>query len=217
MRQTIARLFRIASLLALFGVVFAICSAVFSPACARITKHFDAIVVLGGGIAPDGALGPDTSGRVDAGAALFHAGIAPHLHMTGGVDLSLLRPTTASVMKHRAAAQDVPADLITTEGASQSTLENALLSRPMLGDHDSLLLVSDGFHLWRSTLSFWWAGLPARGVCKASDFRPDGVVASARITVRESLALWFNLARATLWTLGGWTGTQDALPEGFLN
>lgn len=204
---------------ALAGTLFALGSALLSPLCRDLIESqagYDVIVVLGGGGMENGALMADTASRVDAGVALFQSGIAPAMHMTGGVNRPVPFAPTAEVMKDRAIATGVPADTITTEGLSRSTLENALFSKGDL-DGKSLIIVTEGYHLWRSWLSFYWAGMQPEGMCKPHAFHAEGWQRSARATVREALALWFNLARAVLWKVADLFGYPHVLGSYFLH
>ncbi|WP_373636647.1 YdcF family protein [Yoonia sp. BS5-3] len=163
----------------------------------------DVIVVLGGGMSANGTLGQDTVGRVMKGVALYNAGAAPRIHFTGGVS----RPNTPGAgdrMAELAQESGIPAGAITTENRSLSTLQNALFSKPMLSDAQSVILVSEAFHLPRSKASFWWMGYDNISVAHSDRFRRtrEGDI-SLRMLGRETLATWFNLGRAMLWSATG--------------
>ena len=84
---------------------------------------------------------------------------------------------------------------------ANSTLQNALFSRAVLGDaaHGSVILVSDGFHLARAWLTFRWAGYGPIGLAAASAFGDQPPAKQLRRVGRETLAWWFNLARIGAW------------------
>lgn len=194
-------------------------SAIFSRACADLDRaaRFDSIVVLSGSLGDHGTLGPDTALRTDAAIALYERGVAPHLHMTGGVTDNRVHVAAAVQMAERAQEAGVPASAITVENNSRSTLENARNSAPFLEGKDEILLVSDGYHLWRGALSFVWAGAPVDALCKSSTLRPDGATMSVRLVVREALAFWFNLGRATIWSAADLLGVTPHLGGAFLH
>lgn len=116
----------------------------------------DAALILGNRVWIDGAPNPCLVARVDAGVALARAGRVPLLVMSGGVDHEDGR-VEAQAMEAiaRAAGYDGP---VLREGASQSTRENLLLSRPLLeaAGVRRVIVVSEPSHLWRT-------GLLARG------------------------------------------------------
>lgn len=163
----------------------------------------DAIVVLGGGMSGNGTLGQDSIGRVDKGVTLYQSGAAPRIHFTGG-KARPEGPGAGDQMAARAAELGVPASAISAENRSLSTLQNALFSKPMLADADSIILVSEAFHLPRAAASFWWMGYDNIQVEHSDRFRRtrDGRI-SFRMLGRETLAVWFNFGRATLWSASG--------------
>ncbi|MEM8570130.1 MAG: YdcF family protein [Pseudomonadota bacterium] len=164
------------------------------------TNTASVIVVLGGGVRQDGTPGPDTLDRLNHAIALYDAGIAPRMHFTGGhrnPDLPGLGTTMADV----AIAAGVPAEAITVENASRSTLQNALLSRDPLPPESAgaVVLVSDGYHLGRAWASFRLAGYRPVAVSAATAFGNGGLRAKVRRIARESLAWSYNTARLGLW------------------
>ncbi|MEM6620224.1 MAG: YdcF family protein [Pseudomonadota bacterium] len=170
------------------------------------------IVVLGGGMDPDGRLHRSSTTRVDAGVALWRAGVADRLHFSGGArDLV----SAGERMAARARAAGVPVNAITTERQSQSTLQNALFSRPTLRDA-SIILVTEKFHLPRAWASFQAMGL--RPVAWAAAPPARATLASrTRVTLRESLAVWFNLGRWGLWRAAGALGVKNATRDSWLH
>ena len=131
-----------------------------------------AIVVLSGGMTRDNRLGDDTAARVRAGVALWQAGLAPRIHFTGASSRRFGRPDAGAQMRQLAVELGVPPAAASAETRSRSTLQNALLSRPVLGPLAGrpVILVSDGYHLARSWASFRWAGYPEVGLAAASAF-----------------------------------------------
>jgi DUF218 domain. len=94
-------------------------------------------------------------------------------------------------------------------------LQNALFSLPLVPEAGRIVLVSDGFHLWRSWASFAWAGNAPVALCKSSVM---GVTPSEwpKTLLLEPVKLALNLVRASLWSIPGWLGLQDGAPSWFL-
>jgi uncharacterized SAM-binding protein YcdF (DUF218 family) len=170
----------------------------------------ETIVLLAGGMAGD-RLGSDTEARVRAGVALYQARRAPRLHFSGAGpgDAS---PSAAERMQALAVSLGVPAEATTVEGGSHSTLQNALLSRPVLGPRVDrpVILVSDGYHLARAWASFRLAGYPDVACAAATAFGAEPLPGQLRSVGREALAWWLNLARAGAYRLAGLVGLSDA-------
>lgn len=158
------------------------------------------IIVLGGDMTGDNRLAGETRGRVLAGVRLYQAGAAPRIHFTGGVPADG-RPGAGEQMRGLAVGIGVPPAATSAESLSRSTLQNALFSRPILGPRADgpVILVSDGFHLARSWLSFRWAGYPQVALAAATPFGDQPRWRQARRVAREALAWWFNLARIGAW------------------
>lgn len=169
----------------------------------------DAILVLGAGMDADGTLHASTLKRVEAGVALFHAGAAPMLVMTGG-RLRDDAPSAGEQMAKHAAGLGVPETALIFEAASMSTLQNALLTRPLLEQAGigRVILVTEGFHMARSLVTMRWAGIEVVGMQTSSAFRTT-LKSSVWIVLREAAAWGVNLARVPIWHLGGWLGIED--------
>jgi uncharacterized SAM-binding protein YcdF (DUF218 family) len=159
------------------------------------TRPAELLIVLGGDMA-ENLLGQQTRDRVETGVALFKAGAAPRIHFTGGAP-GEGQPGAGEQMRALAVELGVPPAATSAENLSQSTLQNALLSRPVLGPlaDRPVILVTDGFHLARSWASFRWAGYGPVDLAAASAFGPPPLLEQLRWLSREALAWWFNLAR----------------------
>jgi uncharacterized SAM-binding protein YcdF (DUF218 family) len=131
------------------------------PAPITLEGKLDAIVVLGGGIRDKGTLRPaidlsdESRRRTICGADLYQEGRAPTLLVTGG-DASIFRsgPREAAAMKDWAIRLGVPSGAIVTEDRSRTTYENAVLSKQLLGERTSILLVTSANHIPRATALF---------------------------------------------------------------
>ena len=110
----------------------------------------DAALVLGNRAYLRGKPNPCLTGRVDAGIALAHAGLARELVFSGGVDVEDGRIEAEVMQQHaRAAGYAGPVRL---EPVSSSTRQNLAFSRPLLeaAGVRSVIVVSEPYHLWRT-------------------------------------------------------------------
>ena len=80
---------------------------------------YDAAIVLGASVGPDGRPSPALLRRVARGVALYHAGQAGRLLMSGGVGRH--PPAEADVMRDLAVQAGVPAACVLTELRSRTT------------------------------------------------------------------------------------------------
>ncbi|MEM9067306.1 MAG: YdcF family protein [Myxococcota bacterium] len=126
-------------------------------------RNADAIVVLGNRPPVDdtGAIRPELRRRIETGVALFQAGRAPILVVTGGVAPS--GHVEAEVMRDHAVSQGVPQGRIRMEPNARDTIENAGFTLRMLCGDDphcapSIIVVSTPFHLPRARRLFECAG-----------------------------------------------------------
>ncbi|MBS0548737.1 MAG: YdcF family protein [Proteobacteria bacterium] len=127
---------------------------------------FDAIVVLGGGIAP--AVPPErefpslteSADRVWAAARLYKAGVAPRIIVSGGGFLAGKGPATteAEAMRRFLVELGIPETAIVDEDKSNNTVENIYNVRKMVGDKP-VALVTSGFHMPRAMRIAAGAGL----------------------------------------------------------
>jgi uncharacterized SAM-binding protein YcdF (DUF218 family) len=141
--------------LVLFGIVAA--TATVGYAAFRVVdqgsrderRPADAIVVMGAA-QYDGRPSPVFAARLDHAIALFHAGIAPRLIVTGGKREGD-RTTEAASAREYAIAHDVPADVILAEDHSSTTLAS-IRAVAALMDAEGLqraVFVSDPSHMLR--------------------------------------------------------------------
>jgi uncharacterized SAM-binding protein YcdF (DUF218 family) len=122
--------------------------------------HYDAIVVLGGGILEQGTLRQITDltsyskNRTICGVDLYEQGYADKLVLTGGNEYPFKDvPKNALVMKRWAQRLGIPEHAIVTEENSRTTYENATGAKELLGSA-SILLVSSASHLPRAAALF---------------------------------------------------------------
>jgi uncharacterized SAM-binding protein YcdF (DUF218 family) len=152
----------------------------------------DAIVVLGARVYPPARPGPALTRRTYHAVALYQRGLAPVIICSGG--LGPVPPTEAEAACRLAASLGVPPEALLLEARSHSTEENALYTAELMAAHgwNSVIVVSDGFHLYRAGLLFAHAGLtphpsPAQHTVGPMPLRER----YARITRELAAVAWF--------------------------
>lgn len=146
-----------------------------AAACGGATAPVDAIVVLGGAVAPQ--LAGDARARLHRGsdrvreaALLFHAGCAPRLLASagGGIHWPAIA-SEAEAMRALLLEFGVPEGALLVEDQSRTTFENARYSAELLGERPRILLVSSAWHLRRAVPLFERAGFEVLPV--GTDYR----------------------------------------------
>lgn len=112
-------------------------------------RSADAIVVLGAA-QYDGRPSPLFAARLDHAIALYHAGLAPRLIVTGGKREGD-RTTEAASARAYAIRHEVPPDAILTEDASRTTLQSIRAVANLMDEAGlrTALFVSDPTHMLR--------------------------------------------------------------------
>ena len=134
---------------------------------ATTRQHFDAIVVLGGGVYETGSLRPSTTPnevtlvRTLCGVDLFAQGIADRVVMSAG-DATIFGqgPQESVEMKRFAVRLGLAPDIILTESRSRTTHESAVETKQLLGNK-TVLLVTSASHMPRAMAHFKMQGLNA--------------------------------------------------------
>lgn len=154
-----------------------------------------AIVVISGPGAEDYIAVGDTAARVARGIALWEAGHAPLVVLSGsGAHPGQgFEPDTVG-MTRLALLLGLPEAAIVPKDRSFSTLQNGLFTAalPQIDPSEPILLVTNRYHLARAWASFRWAGF-AQVVPVAADSAATG---SVRMHHMEGLKWNFNIARA---------------------
>lgn len=114
--------------------------------------RFDAIVVAGAGVLPDGSPSRPLRARVERAAALYRSGFAQRVLMTGGVGRH--GPAESVVASELAVELGVPRGAILRDERSTTTEENAIETARILGSATRVLLVTDRFHVFRAERVF---------------------------------------------------------------
>jgi uncharacterized SAM-binding protein YcdF (DUF218 family) len=132
-------------------------------------QPFDAIVVLGAAVGPDNVGGPALLRRVRHGAALYGAGMAGTLILTGGRRGG--GEPEARVMAPHALAAGVPEACLLLEERAADTFDNARYTAELMRRRGlrRALVVTDGFHLRRALFAFRAFGIEALGSAPEPD------------------------------------------------
>ena len=124
----------------------------------------DCIMVLGCGISDAETPSPMLKDRLDAGIALYRAGAAPKILLTG--DNGTERHNEIHVMLKYTLAAGVPAEDIFCDHAGFSTFDSAYRLKSIF-DVDSVIVVTQSYHIYRALYLCEKLGINAVGV--ASD------------------------------------------------
>lgn len=160
-------------------------------------QRYDAVLVPGGGLRPDGALPPFVPNRLEAAQAL--AGEAPIILLSAYTihRAPPLDPAGYPLLECVAAAgvllaRGVPAARIWAETASLDTIGNAFFARVIHTDPAGLrrlLVVNSEFHMPRTKMIFDWVfGLPPAEPPYVLDYRtvPDRGLTVAGLEARRA-------------------------------
>ena len=107
----------------------------------------DCIMVLGASVMADGTPSPMLQDRLDAGIALYHAGAAPKLLLTG--DNGQVEYNEVEAMLLYAEARDVPEEDIFLDHAGFSTYESVYRAAAIFGV-ERMIVVTQNYHLYRA-------------------------------------------------------------------
>jgi uncharacterized SAM-binding protein YcdF (DUF218 family) len=156
----------------------------------------DAIVVLGAPLAAGGRLSPIGRERIDAGVALWRAGLAPVVCVTGGDRAVPPGPRReADAMAERAVELGLPPAALAIEREARTTADNARLCRALLPAARTVWLVTQPFHGRRARWHFRRAGFTAHvwPIADSLELRRPG--SGARWIAREYGAWIATLVR----------------------
>lgn len=129
-------------------------------------KPSDAIVVLGASVFADGTPSNILQDRLDDGIALYFAGVAPKIIMSG--DSGTLEYDEVGSMKDYAIGQGVPSGDIFCDHAGFSTYESMYRAKNVF-NAQRIVVATQTYHLYRALYSAQGLGMQALGV--PSDYR----------------------------------------------
>lgn len=162
-------------------VVHSTAKQILSPADAAALSDVDCILVLGCYVHENGNPSAMLSDRLQQGVALYDAGAAPKLLMSG--DHGQTSYDEVNAMKQYAIDAGVPSEDIFMDHAGFSTYESIYRARDVF-EAKKIIIVTQGYHLHRALHIANALGLEAYGV--ASD--PQAYAGKFFREVREILA-----------------------------
>lgn len=121
----------------------------------------DAIVVLGASVRPDGTPSGILQDRLDDGIALYFAGAAPKIIMSGDNGTESYNECWA--MKQYAISQGVPSEDVFCDHAGFSTYETMYRARHVFGA-ERVVVATQTYHLYRALYDAQGVGMEAIGV-----------------------------------------------------
>lgn len=161
-------------------------------------READAIVVMGAA-QYDGRPSPLFAARLDHAIDLFHAGVAPHLIVTGGKQEGD-RTTEAASARSYAILHEVPDDAILSEDHSRTTLQSIRGVALLMHDRGlrSAVFVSDPSHMLRVLRMASDEGIVAYGSpTRTSPLERDPIKrADAIVHELGALAVYFVLGES---------------------
>lgn len=121
----------------------------------------DAIIVLGASVHPDGTPSGILQDRLDDGIALYFAGAAPKIIMSGDNGTESYNECWA--MKRYAVSQGVPSEDVFCDHAGFSTYETMYRARHVFGA-ERIVVATQTYHLYRALYDAQGVGMEAIGV-----------------------------------------------------
>lgn len=121
----------------------------------------DAIIVLGASVYPDGTPSGILQDRLDDGIALYFAGAAPKIIMSGDNGTESYNECWA--MKQYAISRGVPSEDVFCDHAGFSTYETMYRARHVFGA-DRVVIATQTYHLYRAVYDAQGVGMEAIGV-----------------------------------------------------
>lgn len=122
----------------------------------------DCILVLGCLVRRDGSPSDMLADRLDAGIELYKSGKAPKLLMSG--DHGRIEYDEVNAMKGYALRQGVCSEDVFMDHAGFSTYDSLYRAKEVFGAK-KILIVSQGYHLYRALYIAKRLGIEAKGVC----------------------------------------------------
>lgn len=183
-------------LLIVGGVCIVSCALLFVTVYIVIRTHFDGsgtlpadcAIVFGAAVYGYDTPGPAIVRRIGKAATLYRDGSINRFIFSGGVGKgSGLSDSEASVMRAEAERLGVRATDIILESNSHSTWENLLFARPLTVGCESVVGISDQFHLARIEFLAWRQGWGTLGTIPSED-RPPAISERASV-IREMFAM----------------------------
>lgn len=149
----------------------------------KYTLNKDVVIILAGGINPDGSLPDIPKLRVGKGVELFKSGVAPRIIMSGRCGFWIddkFPKTEAQAMEEYAISLGVPESYILKEEDSKDTVGNAFFCRKNFLDPNNwkrVCVVTSEYHMPRSEYLF--------NKLLGTDFEIDFVSVNSQLSAEE--------------------------------
>lgn len=155
----------------------------------------DVAVVLGSKVEEDGTPSVHLRLRLDRTLALYKDGIVPMIIVSGGPGVPA-HPEPI-VMRDYLVAHGVPSSAILLDSTGINTAATARNTVPLMNEHhfQSVLIVSEYFHIPRTRLAFAQQGIHNVHYASAGYPRPRDLLAIARETVGLPL-YWLGMRQS---------------------
>ncbi|MBO5746428.1 MAG: YdcF family protein [Clostridia bacterium] len=127
----------------------------------KLTKQYDAIIILGCGVKPDGTPTDMLLDRLITGVSLYKQGVAPVIIMSG--DHGRKNYDEVNAMKDYAVKEGVPAEKVFLDHAGFNTYESMYRADAIFGVK-SAVIVTQEYHLYRALYNAGSFGIEAVGV-----------------------------------------------------
>lgn len=124
-------------------------------------EAYDAVLVLGAKVYPDGTVSPILADRLEAGIAAYEAGLAPKILLSG--DHGVKTYDEVNGMKAYVEKRGIPPEDVFLDHAGLSTYDSVLRAKEVFGA-ERLLISSQAYHLKRAVFIARSIGLEAWGV-----------------------------------------------------
>ena len=116
-------------------------------------SHYDAIIVLGCKVRSDGTPSLALQARTRKAVELYNKGYADRIVLTGGVG-EYAPAESVAAMNYAVSELGMDPNVFVLEKQSTSTEENAEFAKDAIPTGDSVLVVSDSYHILRSEKVF---------------------------------------------------------------
>lgn len=145
------------------GILIWLCAVIAVDQFGKLdqTRSADVIVVLGSRVYPGGIPGPALTRRARHAAGLWERGLATVVICSGGIGQGEQPPSEARAACNLVGGLGVVPESIFLEEQARSTEESSLFVSDMMraNSWDEAILVTDGFHMFRSWMLFERAGV----------------------------------------------------------
>jgi uncharacterized SAM-binding protein YcdF (DUF218 family) len=152
------------------------------------------VIVIMGAAEYRGRPSPVLRARIDHALQLYRSKLAPRILTTGGAGGDPVY-TEGEVARDYLVRQGVPSEAILVENEAASTMHSTAIAAEMMRRMNlkSCIVVSDGYHIFRSKKMLEFRGLDVYGSPRPSE--PKGTWREKWLFVRQAIAY-------TLWRVG---------------